>query len=288
MARSSVSDLEKAREEASRWLGRLGRGLRDDEGARLREWLKHPLNRTTIAESARLWHPPEVLAVLGELVPLSQDLAPGKRKAPRSGTLTMSLMALAAAGVVLAAAFALGGKPMWEYVFNRSQVWLPTLGGKTYVTAAGEKRTVSLPDNSTVQLNTHTRMFVNYGANSRDVNLMYGEAAFHVRADDRRPFSLLAGRHRLQVEGTGLDVRVLSADTVLLTVTEGNVKVFYSSPAESPDTPALARLHDNYTYDDTTVSAMETALLEPGFLFARKIAASDADAQLAWQHGMSR
>ncbi len=286
MGNSSASDVEKAREEASRWLGRLGRGLRDDEGTRLREWLEQPLNRMTIAESARLWHPPEVLAVLGELVPLSQDLA--KRKAPRSGTLMMSLMAVAATGVVLAAVLALGGKPMWEYLFNRSQVWLPSVGGKTYVTAVGEKRTVSLPDNSTVQLNTHTRMFVNYGATSRDVHLLYGEAAFHVRSGDRRPFSLLAGGHRLEVEGTGLDVRVLSADTVLLTVTEGNVKVLYSSSEESLDTPALARLHDNYTYDDTTVGAMATALLEPGFLFARKIAASDADARLAWQQGMSR
>src|SRR6185437_2554077 len=105
MGKSSASDVEKAREEASRWLGRLGRGLRDDEGMRLREWLEQPLNRTTIAESARLWHQPEVIAVLGELIPLSQDFAPGKRKAPKSGALTMSLMAVAAAGVVLAAAF---------------------------------------------------------------------------------------------------------------------------------------------------------------------------------------
>ena len=285
MAKSSASDVEKAREEASRWLGRLSRGLRDDDGARLREWLEHPLNRTTLAESARLWHEPEVLAVLGELVPLSQDLAPGKRKPPKSGTLTMSFMAVAAAGVVFAAALALGGKPMWAYLFHRSEIWLPPIGGKIYATAIGEQRTISLPDNSTAQLNTHTRMVVSYGATSRDVTLLYGEADFNVRADDRRPFSLLAGRHRMLVEGTGFDVRVLSADTALLTVTAGNVRVLYSSP-ESRDTPALARLHDNYTFDDTTVGAMETALLEPGFLFARKIAASDADARLAWQHGM--
>jgi transmembrane sensor len=285
MGRSSASDVEKAREEASRWLGRLGRGLRDDEGARLREWLEQPLNRTTIAESARLWHQPEVIAVLGELVPLSQDFAPGRRKAPKSGALTMSLMAVAAAGVVFAAALALGGKTMWAYLFHRSQVWLPSVGGKSYVTAIGEARTVSLPDNSTVQLNTRTRMFVNYGATSRDVTLGYGEADFHVMRDDRRPFSLLAGKHHLEVEGTRFDVRVLSADTVLLTVTEGTVKVLYSS-VESWDTPAVARLHDNYTFDDTTVGATETALLEPGFLFARKIDASDADARLAWRHGM--
>lgn len=285
MGKSPASDLEKAREEASRWLGRLGRGLRDDEGIRLREWLEQPLNRTTLADSARLWHQPEVLAVLGELVPLPRELVPGKRKAPKSGTLAMSLMAVAAAGVVFAAGLALGGKPMWAYLFDRSHTWLPPVGGKSYVTGIGEARIVSLPDNSTAQLNTRTRMIVSYGARSRDVTLRYGEADFHVVRDDRRPFSLLAGKHQLEVEGTRFDVRVLSADTVLLTVLEGSVKVLYS-PVESWDTPAVARLHDSYTSDDTTVGAMETALLEPGFLFARKINASDADARLAWQHGM--
>src|SRR5512146_1668308 len=116
---------------------------------------------------ARLWHQPEVIAVLGELVPLSQELAPGRRKAPKSGTLTMSLMAVAAAGVVFAAALALGGKPVWAaFLFHPSQVWLPPVGGKSYVTAIGEARTVGLPDNSTAQLNTRTRMIVNYGATS--------------------------------------------------------------------------------------------------------------------------
>src|SRR6185437_4493437 len=142
--------------------------------------------------------------------------------------------------------------------------------GKTYATAMGEARTFSLPDNSTAQLNTRTRMIVSYGARSRDVTLRYGEADFHVARDDHRPFSLLAGKHHLEVQGARFDVRVLSADTVLLTVIAGTVKVLYS-PVESWDTPAVARLHDSYTSDDTTVGAMETALLEPGFLFARKI-----------------
>jgi len=285
MSKPSASDLEKARDEASRWLGRLGRGLRDDEGVRLREWLQQPLNRKTIAESARLWHEPEVIAVLGELIPLSQDLLAGRPKAPKSGPLTIALMAVAASCTVFAAALALGGKPMWTYLFHRSQIVLPTVGGQTYVTAIGEQRAVSLPDSSTATLNTRTLMTVMYGPRSRDVNLRYGEADFHVAHDPQRPFSVLAGGHRFEVQGTSFDVRVLTSDTVLLTVTEGNVKVLYTSP-QSPDTPAWARLHDNYTFDDTTVGEMQTALLEPGYLFARKIATTDADASLAWEHGM--
>src|SRR5215469_10546514 len=135
MSKPSASDIEKAREEASRWLGRLGRGLRDDEGVRLREWLQSPLNRNTIAESARLWHEPEVIAVLGELIPLSQNLLSGRPKAPKTGPLTIALMAVAASCMVFAAALVLGGKPIWSYLFHRSQIALPTVGGQTYVTA---------------------------------------------------------------------------------------------------------------------------------------------------------
>src|SRR5215472_12844461 len=116
MSKPSASDLEKAREEASRWLGRLGRGLRDDEGTRLREWLRQPLNRKTIAESARLWHEPEVIAVLGELIPLGPDLLSEGRKPPTNGILTVSLLAVAATSTVAIAALLLGGQPLWAYL----------------------------------------------------------------------------------------------------------------------------------------------------------------------------
>ena len=129
-------------------------------------------------------------------------------------------------------------------------------------------------------------MVVVYAPRSRDVNLVYGEANFHVAPDPLRSFSVLAGRHNLAIDAASFDVRVLTADKALLTVTEGNVKVLYGRSYSPWDTPSRARLRDNYTFDDTTVGAVETALLEPGFLFARKIATGDADARLAWQHGM--
>src|SRR5215813_1319046 len=58
-----------AAEEVARWLALIERGLRGNEGERLREWLKDKANRTEILNAARLWHGPEILAVLSGLVP---------------------------------------------------------------------------------------------------------------------------------------------------------------------------------------------------------------------------
>src|SRR6185503_9175913 len=70
MASSAAPD--KQNEDVMRWLAQLERGLRGDEGARLREWLKNKTNRTQILDAARLWHGPEIVAVLAGLVPQAE------------------------------------------------------------------------------------------------------------------------------------------------------------------------------------------------------------------------
>jgi transmembrane sensor len=155
-----------------------------------------------------------------------------------------------------------------------------------YSTSVGQQRQIALPDNTGVTLNTHTCLSVAYSPGLRVVQLPYGEATFHVAHDQwRRPFMVRAGSRIFQAVGTNFNVRVLSPDNVQLTVTEGNVRVLFT-PTSLPDTPAQARLRDNMTLDDTTVSALETALVEPGMQFVRKLEASDVETLLAWQRGM--
>jgi len=81
---------------ASIWLARINRGLRPDEVAELRAWLKVAKHRPVILDMARLYYEPDVVAVLSELFPTGpepmksealEDLAKaadGRR--PRSGT----------------------------------------------------------------------------------------------------------------------------------------------------------------------------------------------------------
>src|ERR1700744_3621899 len=56
--------------QAAIWLARIERGLEPHEGERLREWLQQPAHRDAIVTSAKLYHGPDVVAVLAALVPV--------------------------------------------------------------------------------------------------------------------------------------------------------------------------------------------------------------------------
>ena len=279
---------DKVREEASMWLARLDRGLRPDEAAGLREWLKKADHRRCILDMARLWHGADIVAVLAKLFPAGRE--PEDRRDAWREYAGLFLQLAGIVGLIVIAAT--GQEPIshfrsaWESGQGKCNAPLETpVGRGMYSTAVGEKRDLALPDNTTITLNTHTCMAVAYSPGVREVFLPFGEATFHVAHDPKRPFFVRAGQRRFQALGTNFNVRVLTPDDVELTVTEGHVKVIYT-PTSVPETPAEARLRDNMTLDDTTVGALETALVEPGMQFVRKIDTSDVESLLAWQQGM--
>jgi len=276
-------------EEASMWLARINRGLRSEEVAGLREWLKAPKNRHAILDMARLWHQPDIIAVLCEVFPEGPEPI---QKEFWAGFASISLKAAAVVGLAM---FAITGHGPWAKIqtwwLHRHDMPAATapmhgalIARAVYSTAIGERREIQLPDDTKVQLNTGTRMVVSYSLGQREIYLPYGEANFHVAHEEHRPFFVRAGNRSFQAVGTHFNVRVLTSEDVALTVTEGNVRVLYTPTAM--ETPADARLRDNMPLDDTTVGALETALVEPGLQFVRKIQASDVDALLAWQQGM--
>jgi transmembrane sensor len=282
----AVQGPEKAREAAAMWLARLGRGLRADEAQPLREWLKDPINRNIVLDMARLWHGPDIIALLSELIPAGPE--PMEPRSWRS-ILFASLKVTVAAGLI---AWTVSGETPrlhfhqhWTHLQGSLVEPRGLLARGRYFTDVGERGDVDLPDGTRVTLNTGTHLGVFFSQHLRQVIVPNGEVSFQVAHDPQRPFLVLAGRRRFEALGTNFNLRVLTPDNVELTVTEGNVKVLYI-PTELSDTPAEARLHDNMTLDDTTVGALETALLEPGFQFVRKIAANEADTLLAWHQGL--
>jgi transmembrane sensor len=95
----------------------------------------------------------------------------------------------------------------------------------TYATAIGEQRVVTLDDGSVLSLNTQSRVQVRYSANSRDIYLTQGQAAFKV-AHETRPFHVHAGAADIRDIGTNFDVRYFAeTNKVMLAVTEGSVEV---------------------------------------------------------------
>jgi len=97
-----------------------------------------------------------------------------------------------------------------------------------YATALGEQRSIQFEDGSTVELNSRSKIRVKYSKTERDVELIEGQALFHVAHDVTRPFIVAVGATRVRAVGTQFDVYKKSNGTVV-TVVEGRVAV-YSAP----------------------------------------------------------
>jgi transmembrane sensor len=116
------------------------------------------------------------------------------------------------------------------------------LSAPIYSTTLGEQRSIQFEDGSTVELNSRSKIRVKYSKQERDVELIEGQALFHVAHDTGRPFIVAVGATRVRAVGTQFDVYKKSTGTVV-TVVEGRVAV-YSAPQgplseRSSETPTL-------------------------------------------------
>ena len=93
-----------------------------------------------------------------------------------------------------------------------------------FVTGAGEQATATLPDGSTMLLNTNSAVDVDFQPGLRLVNLLSGEVEFSVRPDTAAPFRVAAlGGNSDAFEGT-YAVRSI-ADEVTVTASAGTIAV---------------------------------------------------------------
>ena len=90
----------------------------------------------------------------------------------------------------------------------------------------GEQKTITLPDNSVVQLNTNSRLQFDYRGQARAVYLHQGEVHFSVAKNPDRPFEVYAGTGRVRAIGTAFSVTLNDrSDEVNVLVTEGVVEI---------------------------------------------------------------
>lgn len=76
-----------------------------------------------------------------------------------------------------------------------------------YATRLGEHRRIELADNSTIDLNTDTRVSVRMSLLQRNVVITQGEALFEVSHNRLRPFTVQVGDLRIRDVGTRFNVR---------------------------------------------------------------------------------
>jgi transmembrane sensor len=154
------------------------------------------------------------------------------------------------------------------------------LSSHEYSTAVGEQRSIALADGSTVSMNSKSRIRVRYSKAERAVDLLEGQALFHVAKDKARPFFVKADGTRVRAVGTQFDVYERQAGTVV-TVLEGEVAV--SSPAKAdaqPASPNSAGQIDATSLPTVLVSAGEQVTVTPKQ--AQKSTHANVTAATAW------
>ena len=149
-----------------------------------------------------------------------------------------SLIAIAASALIVA----LGGAAWWQ-----------SLRYPLYNTDIGERRSITLADGSTVDLNARSKLRVEFSKNERRVELLDGQALFQVAKDHTRPFIVASGEATVRAVGTQFDVNRKSGGTTV-TVLEGRVAVYSTAHAESsagsgepPSTEARPTTHSPRT-----------------------------------------
>ncbi len=98
-----------------------------------------------------------------------------------------------------------------------------------YATHVGEQRSIALPDGSTMELNSRTKVRVHYSDHERGLELIEGQALFRVAKDASRPFVVTSDGTRVRAVGTQFDVNKKREGTVV-TVVEGRVSVQTNVP----------------------------------------------------------
>lgn len=142
-------------------------------------------------------------------------------------------------------------------------------GRADYVTGAGQKSVVDLPDGTRVTLDADSALDVVFANGRRDVRLLNGQAFFDVAHDRAHPFAVQAGGRVVTALGTQFDVR-LTSEAVRVVLVEGSVSV--ASALGRPSEPSVR--------------------LQPGQVFAAskgavgEVSPANLDEALAWKQGV--
>ncbi len=123
--------------------------------------------------------------------------APRARYATRTRKTTSRRSFLWAAGAGAACALML--------LFLGLSFWLSPWE-ENFSTAVAEKKSLTLPDGSHVEMDADTRLFCSFTHSRRTIQLLHGKAIFQVTPDKSRPFEVLADHRMVRVVGTRFEV----------------------------------------------------------------------------------
>lgn len=237
----------RAAAEAADWYARLrAQNVTEIEAMRFRAWIAaDPVHRQEFETLDQFW---DELGVLEACPEMAQERRVRWWRSPR-----FAVQAKASMAAALLIAIAVG--------------WFMYATAGRYDTANAEQRVVSLPDGSTVTLQSNARIELHFTPERRAIELVRGQVHFDVAKDASRPFIVAAAGREVRALGTVFDVH-RNADHVLVTLVEGKVAVAPSvAEAGAPVTtvpPVFLKPGEQLSYVATTENASVAASAAAG------------------------
>lgn len=216
---------EDAETEASVWFARLNADdASEQDRGRFAEWLRaSPAHGRAYDALCGTWRELEKSGPLVRAVYFGQAMIAASAPRPRRRRWATAVAAAASLAAIALVA-----------------VWgLRQQDDSTFQAATGEQTTVALPDGSTLKLNSNSRAHVEYTPEARIVYLDRGEAFFSVVHNASRPFWVHADNSWVRDVGTSFNV-YLAPSGVVVTVSEGAVKVLHSGSGDLPPSDLAA------------------------------------------------
>jgi transmembrane sensor len=141
----------------------------------------------------------------------------------------------------------------------------------SFSTQKGERRTVVLPDGSSVTLNTDTVIEQLFSAGTRLVRMTRGQALFEVAKDHARPFVVEAGGRQVTALGTIFEVR-MDPGRVKVLLVRGKVVVDKVDGAPAP-----------VAVKPTILTPGQELVAELGAV--QRVSNADVSTELMWKDG---
>lgn len=265
MSKPRELDINPRKSAALDWWVRR-RSASADVASAFEAWLNEaPENAEAYAEVERAW------GAAGDAVEDPELVAFRRRVSGRAGLPRRAIAAGLAAAV-------LGVSAVGAY-----QLVTPKgLVDQSFRTAVGQRATVTLPDGTTVTLNTDTVVRTRADDERRLVYLDRGQAYFKVAKDRRHPFVVAAAGRTVTALGTAFDVRVDGRELKVVLV-EGRVRVESLKPpptATSPNTAEAAPAQEGLA----TEMGPGSQLVAPDDADWR-VTRTDTARETSWLHG---
>jgi transmembrane sensor len=253
----------------------MDRGLSQQERQELIAWInQNRKHHESLLSLASLWDDLSVLNELSGIFPLEK--AHKKQSIMPSLAMAASMLLV----VITSSSLLLGFNP--TSLFHKT-----TLSAvKYYQTKIGEQAIFSMPDGTSVQLNTNSKIEVAYTAHHRKLTLLRGEARFDVTKDKTRPFTVVSGTQSFTALGTIFNIQKNNEKSMELVVTEGKVLISNSSELIRDVADNFEQLTTQPLISSIVTSGQKAVIENSHAMPIQKISLDQVQRDLAWQQGI--